>query len=334
MEYLVKRGDTLGRIARQNNTTVEELARLNNIKNVNLIRTGATLRLPGTSSKTGAGAAAKNPLESYRDAIGSLTAPTYEPADTSAYYNQAAARYADALSTVKNAARQSAAARAEALSGQYEALRRQTYAGARLSAIGNNERLAAKGLAGNLYADARSGASETSRVAQDTALRTAIAQANSQEQEARDALALSLLQAESSADENYANNLANLALKQAAAQQQAQQDDFSAKWKQYETALGLIQQLYDNTRDQEKVDAQAAEAAAKATKKSSGSRKKSSSSGSSASGTSGKKSTNGKSGGRPLTDKEQRAMQTGLRAALQLGLGAAADPAYRQFFTK
>ena len=105
MEYVVKRGDTLGRIARQNNTTVEELARLNNIKNVNLIRTGATLRLPGTSSKTGAGAAAKNPLESYRDAIGSLTAPTYEPADTSAYYNQAAARYADALSTVKNAAR-------------------------------------------------------------------------------------------------------------------------------------------------------------------------------------------------------------------------------------
>lgn len=50
MAYTVQRGDTLSKIAKQNNTTVDELARLNNIRNPNLIRVGQTLNLGGTST--------------------------------------------------------------------------------------------------------------------------------------------------------------------------------------------------------------------------------------------------------------------------------------------
>ena len=45
--YTVKRGDTLSAIARSNNMTVSELARLNNISNVKLIYQGQVLKLDG-----------------------------------------------------------------------------------------------------------------------------------------------------------------------------------------------------------------------------------------------------------------------------------------------
>ena len=286
MEYVIRRGDTLGRIARANHTTVEELARLNNIKNVNLIRAGATLQLPGgqSAAQESQSAGAKNPLEAYRAAVEGLQMPTYPAGELSGYYQTAAQRYNDALSAAKASARQSADARAAALGQQYDALRGQAYAAARLSAIGNNERLAAKGLAGGLYGEARSGVSESSRIAQDTALRGAIAQAGRQEQAARDALALELLQQGYAADAQYAKNMAELALAQAKAQQEAEQNAYQAQWKQYQTALDLVQQLYKNTREQEKLDAAAAAAAAKAE----------------ASGTSKKKSASGKTEKNPL----------------------------------
>ena len=44
--HTIKRGETLTSIARKHNTTVNILAELNNIKNVNLIISGATLQLP------------------------------------------------------------------------------------------------------------------------------------------------------------------------------------------------------------------------------------------------------------------------------------------------
>lgn len=45
-EYVVRRGDILGRIARQHGTTVQELARLNGIKDPSRIAAGQKLRLP------------------------------------------------------------------------------------------------------------------------------------------------------------------------------------------------------------------------------------------------------------------------------------------------
>ena len=43
--YTVKQGDTLSAIARKYNTTVAALAKLNNIKNVNVINAGQVLKL-------------------------------------------------------------------------------------------------------------------------------------------------------------------------------------------------------------------------------------------------------------------------------------------------
>lgn len=45
-KYTVKRGDTLGRIAKANNTSVEALAKMNDIKDVNCISVGKQLVLP------------------------------------------------------------------------------------------------------------------------------------------------------------------------------------------------------------------------------------------------------------------------------------------------
>jgi LysM repeat protein len=47
MAYRVHRGDTLTKIAGQFNTTVSALAKANGIRNVNLIRTGQMLKVPG-----------------------------------------------------------------------------------------------------------------------------------------------------------------------------------------------------------------------------------------------------------------------------------------------
>ena len=49
--YTVKKGDTLSELAVKFNTTVSELARLNNIKNVDLIYVGQVLKLSGEATK-------------------------------------------------------------------------------------------------------------------------------------------------------------------------------------------------------------------------------------------------------------------------------------------
>ncbi|MPW25940.1 LysM peptidoglycan-binding domain-containing protein [Alkalibaculum sp. M08DMB] len=49
--YTIKRGDTLSAIAKKYNTTVQAIASLNNIKNVNKIYTGEKIKIPGTTSK-------------------------------------------------------------------------------------------------------------------------------------------------------------------------------------------------------------------------------------------------------------------------------------------
>lgn len=47
MNYKIKRGDNLWNLAKRYGTTVEQLARLNGIKNPNMIREGAGLFIPG-----------------------------------------------------------------------------------------------------------------------------------------------------------------------------------------------------------------------------------------------------------------------------------------------
>ena len=48
--YVIKRGDTLSQIAARYGTTVNTLARLNNIRNINLIYAGQILSIPSNSS--------------------------------------------------------------------------------------------------------------------------------------------------------------------------------------------------------------------------------------------------------------------------------------------
>ncbi len=48
--YTIQKGDTLSKIAKQYGVTVDELAKLNNISNPNMIRAGASLNLPGQSA--------------------------------------------------------------------------------------------------------------------------------------------------------------------------------------------------------------------------------------------------------------------------------------------
>lgn len=93
---------------------------------------------------------------------------------------------------------------------QYIGNRNDTYTNARLSAIGNNERLAAKGLAGNLYDYARSGTSETSRIAQDVAMRKNIAGIDQAQINAQNEFQLALINAQKEADANYANKAAEV----------------------------------------------------------------------------------------------------------------------------
>ena len=70
--YTIKDGDTLSQIAKNNGTTVDELVRLNNIKDPNLIYSGATLKLSdtnssesGTSTNTSTASSSENFSDNY-----------------------------------------------------------------------------------------------------------------------------------------------------------------------------------------------------------------------------------------------------------------------------
>ncbi len=136
----------------------------------------------GTDSNAVALRAYDNQLKSFQTAL------------QAAYDSQAAANIA-AQNKVK---------------GQFDAARSNAYTNARLSAIGNNERLAALGLAGNIYDHARSGTSETNRIAQDIAMRKSLSALDQGQADAYSEYQLALLQAQKEADMNYANKVAEV----------------------------------------------------------------------------------------------------------------------------
>lgn len=130
----------------------------------------------GTDSNAVALRAYDNQLKSFQTAL------------QAAYDSQAAANIA-AQNKVK---------------GQFDAARSNAYTNARLSAIGNNERLAALGLAGNIYDHARSGTSETNRIAQDIAMRKSLSTLDQGQADAYSEYQLALLEAQREADAKYA----------------------------------------------------------------------------------------------------------------------------------
>lgn len=177
----------------------------------------------------------------YAGMSGGYSLPSVPTYNIGAAYDSAAAQYKAALDAAYNAQKADIDAQAARLGDQYNAIRSQAYTNARLNAIGNNEVLAAKGLAGNLYDSPVSGASETSRVNQDIGMRNDINAATRQEQSERDALALELLQAGYTRDVEYAKWMADMMIAKAQAEQAAAQQAFEnqmALAKMYESMYG------------------------------------------------------------------------------------------------
>jgi LysM repeat protein/transcriptional regulator with XRE-family HTH domain len=86
--YTVKSGDTLGAIAKANKTTVAEIAKANNISNVNLIKVGQQLSLGGQPTATPTVTAPKTDfnvpastydVKNYRSTLTALTTPAVAP---------------------------------------------------------------------------------------------------------------------------------------------------------------------------------------------------------------------------------------------------------------
>jgi len=174
------------------------------------------------------------------------TSPTGLPdmpnVDIPGAYDSAAQKYKDYLDAAYGSQQASTEAQAAKLKQQYDATRNSAYVGSRLSAIGNNEALAANGLAGNMYAAPTSGVSETSRIAQDIALRGNINSANLQENAARDSLAQELLQAGFTRDMNYAQYMAQAIIDKANAQNSYEQQRFQNGMSIYDIANQLAAQ--------------------------------------------------------------------------------------------
>lgn len=255
--YTIKKGDTLSKIAKANNTTVDAIAKANNIKNINRIRAGSSLTLPGAATTT-TGASGTSAAAGAANAAGSTPAATVSASGSTIWksqpyaedlynrllaggfntsgYDQIASNYSSQMNNIRSqyqqmAAQSEAAARAEA-----EQNRRQAYVNGRLSANRNNEQVAALGLGGNLYDDAMSGYSETSRIAADNNMRTNINQVTLAEQSAINEIALKLMDQNATLSMQEAQQLAAIQLQA----QQAAQQAYEANIASQISAIGLM----------------------------------------------------------------------------------------------
>jgi hypothetical protein len=138
---------------------------------------------------------------------------------------------------------------------QYDDMNAQTYANARLSALGNNEGLAALGLAGNAYAAPQSGVSETSRIAQDVGLRNAINANDLARQNALQGIENQAGQAQAAARAALLGQQANLLGQQAGAQIQESQFGRSLAEQQAgrEQSAGQFQQQMEYNAGQDAI---------------------------------------------------------------------------------
>jgi len=144
--------------------------------------------------------------------MASTSTPSYKKYDYSGAYQQAQEQIKAAEDAAYQATKAELDQQAGKLGVQYDKLRGDIYKNARVSAIGNNEMLAAKGLAGGLYDTAKSGVSETSRISQDNTLRTNLANASLQEQQERDGIAQQIISLGYTRDKNIADRMADLIL--------------------------------------------------------------------------------------------------------------------------
>lgn len=147
----------------------------------------------------------------------------YTPIDYTASYDKMAQAQKDALDAAYNQKVNELNAQLPKIKETYDAQRNQTYQNARVTALGNNEGLAARGLAGNAYSAPMTGYSETSRIAETNALRNALNALNKQQQGQEDTIGTEIRQVGYDRDNALAQALAQIEQNRIAAQQSENQ---------------------------------------------------------------------------------------------------------------
>lgn len=261
MAYTIKSGDRLGSLAKQYNTTVDQLMALNpQITNPNKIYAGQSLNLPGQVQ------AGPEPIEVVDSAGGAAAAAAgrttrQSPEDLAAFnaalaasmnsggggigggtpslgvYDEAINNYNNAVAGLRDYYTKYQADQNEQIAQAYENARRQAYVNSRLDAIGNNEVLASMGLSGNLYTSPQSGYTETARIAENLQMRNAIADANTQEKADVNALAIEMMKQNANLDMETAQYLAQLKIDQAKFQEQIRQANIANQMAAAQMAL-------------------------------------------------------------------------------------------------
>lgn len=182
-----------------------------------------------------------------------MTKPISERVNMAIYSNEDLIKYyEDALLNRKNditrqyaEAEQLLRASKPNIEDAYAKARTNAYTTARLSAIGNNERLAASGLAGNLYAQPRTGYSETSRIYQDVAMQNNINSLGEAQRNALQELESAIranqqnkLSALNTVESQYGEQIANL-------RQNALDKNFQLEKSQADTFASMASQGYE-----------------------------------------------------------------------------------------
>ncbi len=175
-------------------------------------------------------------IEQYKNKLRNITQGT----DYSSLYETAA----EALLNAQNA---SYLSRVEGLNAelpkietQYDDARSTAYQNAKLSAVRTNEALAALGLAGNLQEEAKSGVSETSRIAQDNNLRQNINLLNAEQLSAEHDLEQQIRNAGYENDQALAAIIGEYAGKIAEQKLQMDQFEFEKQQTAVENALNEV----------------------------------------------------------------------------------------------
>lgn len=292
MVYTIQKGDRLGSLAKQYNTTVDQLMALNpQITNPNKIYAGQSLNLPGqvqegpepievVDSAGGAAASAaanrttrqsSEDLAAFNAALAaSMVSGGGGGGGTSSLgvYDEAINNYNNAVAGLRDYYTKYQADQNEQIAQAYENARRQAYVNSRLDAIGNNEVLASMGLSGNLYTSPQSGYTETARIAENLQMRNAIADANTQEKADVNALAIEMMKQNANLDMETAQYLAQLKIDQAKFQEQIRQANIANQMAAAQMALAqqnadrdyaFQQQQFEYQQQQDALDRQLAQ---------------------------------------------------------------------------
>ncbi len=97
---------------------------------------------------------------------------------------------------------------------QYDSVQKDLQANAKMSALGNAEKVAAMGLGGNAYTDPTSGYSESGRVSMDNELRRGLNDSNIARQNAKRAIEEAIIESNAKLDIESVRELAEMKMKQ------------------------------------------------------------------------------------------------------------------------